>query len=277
MSAWFELELRRGDLDEAIITRIVDAARVNVAARLQIDVSGLRGVRVVVADDANTVVDHEIRVAPRPSGGGYSIYDWFELLFTHELTHLIVRDTWGMPAALWWEGMPVHLGDDAVRSRLFGGSYHAYCGALAELGALLSLESLLRGSTYYRRRPDFRVDLQAGSFCGFLLETFGPRRLGHFIAESPRPVSEPAVAIVDPGLRRHFGNDLRGLQAAWVQFLATRVASDRALIERLSTRRFGEEPDAVAHCDHCFAHLRSIAPSTPPLCASCAAMTSLLR
>ena len=70
MSAWFELELRRGDLDEAIITRIVDAARVNVAARLQIDVSGLRGVRVVVADDANTVVDHEIRVAPRPSGGG---------------------------------------------------------------------------------------------------------------------------------------------------------------------------------------------------------------
>jgi hypothetical protein len=35
------------------------------------------------------MMDREIRVATRPAGGGYSSYDWFELVFSHELAHLL--------------------------------------------------------------------------------------------------------------------------------------------------------------------------------------------
>jgi len=256
--ARFEIECHGGELDEAIAAAIADAALARVAARLQIDVSSLHHIRVIVAHGANTVVDREIRVAPRASGRGYSVYDWFELLFTHELTHLLVRDAWGVPPVLWWEGLPVHIGDDSARTRLFGSSYHGYCRALDELGSLIPLEPLLRASTYYRRRTDPRVDLQAGSFCGFLLEIYGPQRLGRFIAEWSRPISKHAVTIIDPLLQHHLGDDLHRLGMAWRHFLRMRVACDPSLVERLRERRFGDAPDGTDHCDDCFAPLGSV-------------------
>jgi len=251
---WIDYECHRGDLDEHVLASITDLALARISTRLTLDVSAVRPVHLIVADGANRCVDHVIWIDPPAPGRGYSVYDWFELLFTHELTHLLVRDAWGMPAVLWWEGLAVHLGDDGVRARLFGRSYHTYCRALAEHGALLPLEPLLRASTYYRRRTDFRVDLQAGSFCAFLLDAYGPSCVGRFVTECPRPASEPAAAIVDPIARRHFGDDFHELCARWVRFLRTDVACDPSLAEGLRARRLGETQDGTPHCDHCFEH-----------------------
>ena len=248
----FQIECHRADLDLVVMAKLADATLIDLARLLGIDASGVRPVRVIVADGASSVIDREIRVAPRPAGPKYTTHDWFELLFAHELTHLLVRDAWGMPAVLWWEGMAVHLGDDRVRTRLFGQPYHEWCRALEELEALLPLEPLLRASTYYRRRADLRTDLQAGSFCGFLLQTRGSHRLGRFLAES-RPITAPGTQIVDPVLRRTLGDDLAGLQSEWVRFLRADVRCVPTLVEQLRERQLGGEPDRPDHCDQCFA------------------------
>jgi hypothetical protein len=231
---------------------ITDRALANVAARLELDVSTLRDVRLVIGSGANSCVDRVIRIDARSPPRGFSSDDWFELLFTHELTHLLVRETWGLPAVLFWEGLAVHLGDDAVRTRLSGNSYHDHCRALDAIDALLPLESLLRASTYYRRRTDFRVDLQAGSFCGFLLDAYGPSRVGRFLTDCPRPTHDPASSIVDPIAQRRLGSDVRGLRDQWLQFLRARSPEDPTLIDRLPARPLGDTPDGPAHCDACF-------------------------
>lgn len=248
----FRIESHREDLDTAIMAAIAEVTLTTVAQRLCIDVAEFGAVRVIVSSQTNSVVDREIIVAPRPAGRGYSMYDWFELLFAHELTHLLIQDAWGLPPVLWWEGMAVHLGDDRVRTRLFGHDYHAWCRALDDLSRLLPLERLLRASEYYRCRRDPRVDLQAGSFCGFLLQTRGCERLGRFLAES-RPLGEAGARIVDLLLARHLGADLCGLESEWIRFLRAQVRSVPSVAERVRTLRLDEAPDGREHCDHCFA------------------------
>jgi hypothetical protein len=249
--SWFWIECHRAELDTTILTAIAELTMTTVAQRLGIESSGFDAVRVVVSDRMNSVVDREIWIAPRPAGRGYSTYDWFELLFAHELTHLLIQDAWGLPPVLWWEGMAVHLGDDRVRARLFGHDYHVWCRALDELGRMLPLEPLLRASTYYRRRPDIRVDLQAGSFCGFLLQTRGPGLLGRFLAEA-HPIGELGGLFVDTLLERHLGADLDGLQSEWIRFLRADVNCAPSVTERLRALSSDGAPDGREHCDHCF-------------------------
>ncbi|MBS1123187.1 MAG: Peptidase superfamily [Deltaproteobacteria bacterium] len=228
-----------------------DALRV-ISNRLEIDAGRFRTAHVIVDEGPSSVVDRAIRISSLPRDG-YQRADWLELLFSHELTHLLVRDTWGTGPVLWWEGLPVHLGDDRVRTRLFGHSYHAYCRALDQLDALLPLEPLLQASTFYRRRADIRVDLQAGSFCGFLLETLGPRRLGAFLTDYRRPTRADPRMLLDPITKQHLGDDFAGLAEGWIGFLRARVPCEPELVDRLRTRTFGLEPDRREHCDFCFA------------------------
>lgn len=240
------------------LSSIADATLEEVAARLELGLATFRPARIVVAAGASSVVEREIRVAPRPAGGGYSVYDWFELLVAHELTHLLVRDRWGLPPALLWEGLAVSLGDDRIRTRLFARSYDAWCRGLVELGALVPLAPLLRGSTYYRHRPDVRVDLQAGSFCGFLLRTRGPQRVRELVAASRRPTSDPANAILDPILLDLLGSDFAALEREWMELLRVEVERDASLVDRLRDRLRAVPPPGRERCDLCFAELAAV-------------------
>jgi len=230
---------------------IADDAMHVLTKALEIEVSQVRPCRVIVDEGPSSVVDRVIRISSQPRAG-YRRDDWLELLFSHELTHLLVRDAWGVGPVLWWEGLAVHLGDDRIRTRLFGHSYHAYCRALDHLGGLLPLEPLLRASTFYRRRADLRVDLQAGSFCGFLLETLGPQCLRAFLTDYRRPTrAEPGVRL-DPITKQHLGDDFVGLCEGWVRFLRA-LPCEPVLVDRLRTRTLGLECDRSEHCDFCFA------------------------
>jgi hypothetical protein len=250
--AELEIDCQRDDLDPAALAAIAHRALDELCARLQLALP-TGPIRVIVgADGTSSANGRELVVVPRAAGNGYTTADWFELLFAHEVAHLLVQEAWGMPPVLIWEGLPVHLGDDRTRTRLFGHTYHAYCRALDALASLLPLAPLLRASTYYRRRGDVRVDLQAGSFCAFLLETHGPSQLGGFIRASVRPTTDPPEAVVDPGLVRWLGADLRTLEAAWIASLRAHPAAP-ALVERFRGRPLGTEPDRRAHCDRCFA------------------------
>jgi hypothetical protein len=256
MESMFTIECDDDSVDSAALAAIADDALVIVSRRLAIDPASVAPIRVIVGNGRNSAVDREIRVGLRAAGQGYDWTDWFELLFSHELTHVLLRDAWATGPVLWWEGMPVHLGDDRVRTRLFGRSYHAYCRVLDELGVLLPLAPLVHASTFYRRRRDIRVDLQAGSFCGFLLDTFGPRPLRAFMTEYRPPSPAQPRLVLDPILRRHLGDDLEGLARAWVRSLRTHIDCDAALVARFRARSFGAEPDAAEHCDFCFAPVR---------------------
>lgn len=250
--AWFRIECRCDDVDAAAVATIADAAMRTLTRTLAIDASSFRSATVIVGDGPSSVVDRVIAISPHPRGS-LRRDDWLELVLSHELTHLLVRDAWGMGPVLWWEGLPVHLGDDRVRTRVLGHTYHAYCRALDHLGALLPLAPLLRASTFYRRRADFRVDVQAGSFCGFLLETLGPHRLRAFLGDFRAPTRADPRMVLDPIAIRHLGGDFASLGEGWLEFLRNRVPYEPALVERLRTRRFGGEPDRFEHCDFCFA------------------------
>lgn len=249
---WFRIECRCDDVDAAALATMANDAMHVITRALALDASRARPVTVIVGEGPSCVVDRVITISSHPRGGCRRD-DWLELVFSHELTHLLVRDAWGVGPVLWWEGLPVHLGDDRVRTRLTGHTYHAYCRALDQLGVLLPLAPLLQASTYYRRRADFRVDLQAGSFCGFLLETLGPHRVGAFLASYRRPTRADPRVELDPITTQHLGGSFAELGEGWLQFLRAHVPCERALVERLGARSFGVEPDRAEHCDFCFA------------------------
>jgi hypothetical protein len=256
MKIEIELDGREG-LDAAAAAATCERVVTTLSTRLAIDLSTIPPIRVIIGDGESSAVDREVRVSPRPAGRGYTVQDWLELLVSHELTHVLVREAWGMPPVLWWEGIAIHLGDDRVRTRLFGTSYRAYCRALDDAGLLLAFEPLLRASAYYRRRGDPRVDLQSGSFCGFLLDIHGPGRLASFVADTRPPTAEPALAGIDPMLERHFGAGLDRLHADWRAYLRAESASTAALAERIRPRLESGIRDGYEHCDRCFARLAS--------------------
>jgi len=166
-------------------------------------------VRLIVAEGRNEAVGRTISVAPR-EGGGMDRAAWLELLITHELTHVVVASAWGEPPALLWEGLPVWFGDAYVRERVLGRSYAVECRALLELDRLRPLAPLWSHATYYGERKDYRVDVQAGAFCGWLLATIGPSRL-------------PTLALAD----------LSRLEPAWHDWLRESVPRDAARVDRL--------------------------------------------
>jgi hypothetical protein len=253
---FLRLECRLLDLDLETLMRVAHQVIRVVTRRLELPMDAAMGLEVLVGDGPNDAQHRSIRVSPKPAGRGYGRYDWFELLFSHELTHVLVESAWGRPPLPWWEGLPVALGDDRVRTRLFGRSYHARCRALDELGMLLPMQPLLRASYYYAARTDSRVDVQAGSLCAFGLEVHGPAALRAFVGDVRLPTPEDPRLVLEPALRRHVGADFEGHVEDWLQWLRATVPLDDALLEQLVARSAEPPPRrGRIHCDFCYTPL----------------------
>jgi len=226
----------------------------DVARRLSAVLEVRRPLRVEVllaTDGGSWAQGSLVRLCPR-AGGGLSLLESFEMLLAHELTHVLVRECWGLPPALVWEGLSVHLGDAWTRARVLGRTYHTYCRVLGELGVLPRLEGLMSAAAFYRWRPDSRVDLAAGSFCGFLLATRGAAALRAFVADLGRPTAQVPRWVLVPAMRRHLGADLAHLEREWIVWLQHRPEAPE-LRESWASRRFDGPPRGRMHCDVCFA------------------------
>ncbi len=244
-------DCRRDDLSVERLRAVGEDTARRVVGMLGIDAPG--EVLVTVAEDGPShAVGDRVRVSPW-SGRGLTVDDSFELLLAHELTHVLMRRAWGTPPVLWWEGLPIHLGDDFVRARALGRSYDAYCRILLELGAALPLGELMAASDYYRRRPDFRVDLIAGSFAGFVLRTRGSEALGAFVQAVERPEPNSPRWVVTPAMVRHLGADLAALERQWHTALRELPPPDPSLLAKWGQRHFDGAPPGRVHCDVCFA------------------------
>jgi len=191
------------------VPAFADAILDDLAARLDVTLEGWTRPRLVLGADRSEVVGDTVRVEAKEARGSCSEVDWLELLLRHELTHLLIERHWGMAPTLFWEGVPVHLGDDFVRQRLHGRDYADRCRELAASGRLLNFEGLIAPDAYYRRRSDYRVDMQAGAFCGWLLDV-DPGGLRRLFAIWPDDPSNTQAALVSC-----FGVGLGELETGW--------------------------------------------------------------
>jgi hypothetical protein len=201
----------------------------------------------------------QVHVGPRPSGtvgsqvwieartsGPLGPDGWFELLLRHELVHLLIESAWGRGPALLWEGLPIALADARVRAR-YGISYRDHCRAVAAAGRLVPLGELVLASSFYARRTDPRVDLQAGAFCGWLLQQGALPALAELLRSWHPPT--PDRPVVDlTALPDLLGEDLLGLERRWRASLAGPVPPPDLVARWLADPPSPRRP----HCDFCF-------------------------
>lgn len=222
-----------------------------LARKLEIDLSDWPSAEVVVAQGQSSVVGRKIRVCPKPGDKNLSSADWFALLFGHELTHLLLSDNWGMAPTLFWEGVPIYMADNHIRSQALGFNYHQYCRALLENDNLLSLAELLLPRKYYARRTDSRVDIQAGSFCGFLLERQGPSAMRGLFSDYVEPTAQAPLMRLTPLLEKHFAADISLLEQDWIGFLNEKVSYMTSLGEKVRARKSTEHAPGLLRCNFC--------------------------
>jgi len=249
----FEIAMQCDFLDPKTIGGVADQILDRLGSSLEIGLDNWQPAKVFVRDGPNCMVDREIHVSPKRSGKRLSANDWFELLFAHELTHLLIAEAWGIAPVLFWEGVPVFMADNFTRSRVLGTTYHECSRALLENERLLPLSELLLPRSYHARRTDSRVDIQAGSFSGYLLQSFGVGPMRALATDYVAPSAEVPRMLLTPLLKRHFDSDLPGLEAKWTHFLETEVACRSALVEQLSgskTTRGAVPPLRCNFCGH---------------------------
>jgi hypothetical protein len=251
-----KLQCELDELDMGELMRVAHRATYVVTSQLGVSMDSVAGLEVrVEAGGRSSALGRTIVVSLPNDRGTLSTSEWFELLYSHELTHVVVESQWGRPPVLWWEGLSISLGDDRVRARVLGHSYHQHCRALDLLGVLLPMGPLLTAGGYYERRGDYRVDVQAGSLCGYLLQVHGAESLRQFVsqAECPRP-GNPCLRI-NPALRRNFGTDFEGLVDQWRHWLRQIGQPDDALLDKLRRQSFDDAPSGRPHCEFCYAPL----------------------
>ncbi len=249
-SRYFRIDASSTPLKEEALTSLADGVAADLCRQLGLTLEPWVPVSVDVGAGPSQAIGRQIRIEAKPAAGRHTAEDWFELLLRHELTHVLVAENWGIAPCLFWEGLPIHLGDNHVRRRLFGHSYHDHCAALSRCRALLPLRRLILPSDYYSRRSDFRVDLQAGAFTGFLLERDGIAGLRSLFRSYRPPTPDRPWVAVDRLFQKHLGADLAGLESAWRAALLASPA-DPGHVEKYRSRRFGETPTLPAHCDFC--------------------------
>lgn len=221
-----------------------------------------RPLELVVGVGGSQVLGDRMHVDPS-AHGRRPVAQYFEQLCAHELTH------WLLPPspALLWEGLPVWLGDNYVRSRN-GSSYHDWSRALVELGQAPHLHELLRGRTYYLERPSGYVDIVAGSFCGFLLERYGGARVRESLQAFEPPSQMRPIVDVGPIVRGLGVARFSALVDGWHDMLAQRVL-DPALVTTIQTRSERSRSPGRLRCDLCFG------PVSDERCADCGAGADL--
>ncbi len=218
--------------DENIIKNLFDNILENHIQALEIDISDWQKVPIIFIEKGlgSGVSGDVITLSPHKVGNGYSSLDWVELLFSHELTHELLERYWGSPSpVIFWEGIPIYFADNKVRLRLFGKSYHQYCNIFLKNNLLFPINKILLSHIYYAKRYDYRIDVQAGSFAGFLLEKYGNEKMRNIFQNYIPPTPENPIMNINSLLYDSYEKNLNELEKEWYSFLIENVSEENEL------------------------------------------------
>jgi hypothetical protein len=233
---------------------------------LELDVPQAVSVPLVIRDSGLSEVPDgkTIMIVPREDAR-CGLRDWCELLFRHELTHWLVQRAWGISLVMFWEGLPVYLADNAIRTRLFHFSYHAYCAALLQHRALLPLSAGLLPHQYYGMSHDFRITAEYGSFTGYLVERYGIQAIAATSQQYCPPTPEHPVLNVSSIFQAVWKKDLQELEAEWQIFLSQDMHVSAAADASVSKRTYPETVEIKdRHCQFCWSPC-----GTQAICPTC--------
>ncbi|MDD5090023.1 MAG: hypothetical protein PHQ23_03820, partial [Candidatus Wallbacteria bacterium] len=195
-----------------------------------------------------------IRVAPDTGSGESCFLENLDLLFRHELTHLLLAEACGTGniQIIFWEGIPNWFAENKVRTIKFGFSYHEYCRAFLVSDKLLPLNLFVIAHDYYSMRRDFRYDLQAASFCGYLAGKYGIDSIIGALKEFQPPTPDHPVIEISKLLMGFSGKKLSALEKDWQKFLLNKVTARPDREERAASYTLPsfEEPP-YTHCGFC--------------------------
>jgi hypothetical protein len=253
------------DLDILIEVAIDDVTNI-----LEVDLSGKPPIPLTIHNGSGSEASRKgIMITPREDAR-CGVRDWFDLLFRHELTHLLVGAFWGKSClVIFWEGVPVYVADNMVRQRIFDWSYHDYCAALSARSQLVSLTSCLLPQHYYGLQHDFRVTVEAGSFTGFIMEQYGIQALRQAFASYVLPTPQRPVLELTALCSACWDKSFDELTQEWHQFLAGFQPISPEALEAVERRAY---PKTVSiqdiHCPFCYAPISPNKNGTCPRCHS---------
>lgn len=253
------------DLDALIESAIDD-----VTTMLEVDLSGKPPIPVTIYNGAGSEASRKgIMIMPREDAQ-CGPRDWFDLLFRHELTHLLAGMFCGRCCpAIFWEGLPVYVADNMVRQRIFQWSYHEYCAALSARSQLLDLTVCLLSHQYYGLQHDFRVTVEAGSFTGYLVEQYGMRTLQQAFACYIPPTPQRPVLDLTALCAACWGKSFGELTQEWLQFLARLQPVSSKAAEAVERRAHPPTVSIKAkHCPFCYSPMPQHTDGVCPRCHS---------
>lgn len=217
------------DLGQLDLKSIVDGCYENMSEKLNICTEfNPRRLKVLLRNQGMSEVrGSQIRIA-LPQTQKMPIKYALEMILSHEIVHYLVENHWGMMTVLWWEGLPIFLADNQVKKKLWNFDYHQLSQALNNRGELIPLKCIIRPETYYAYRHDYRVDIQAGSFIGFLYEVFGLNKLRHCFIDYMAPSVQFPQLKINSLLQMIYEKNLYQLENLWKEYLNNKKSSPPA-------------------------------------------------
>jgi hypothetical protein len=183
------------------------------------------------------------------------------------LTHWFIESCWdGKGIALFWEGLPVYLADNVVRQRKLGFSYDQLSKALFSRDRLIPLREVINGAHFYARRSDWRINVSAASFTGYVFKTFPHELFISLYSDYNPPTSENPVIDLSTLLERSLGvSSFDKLEMNWKRYLQHEVKYHQQAYSQVKEASFSDIDSGKAHCQFCYAPL-SEKGETCPFC-----------
>src|SRR3989339_870386 len=199
---------------------IVDKIFYGVLGDLSCDAIKNFKIILTVCADKSEYQNNKIYVSPYTKN---TSNDNFKMLLKHESIHFITKKTWGDAPAIFNEGIAVYFADNRIRQKQTSINYHAYCKILLKNHRLYPLKGLIESHKYLGRRYDYRVDLEGGSFIGFLIEKYGLGKLKLFFQNYQKPTPDKPVNQINKLCEKIYGKTLFAIEMDWVNFLKISV------------------------------------------------------
>ncbi|KQC08646.1 MAG: hypothetical protein APR54_04390 [Candidatus Cloacimonas sp. SDB] len=179
------------------------------------------------------------------------------MLFKHELIHLLIYKYFGVAPAIFWEGLPIYLSDYQYRMKYKNINYDEYCKVFLSLINLNKLSYILESEKYYARRYDYRIDIQCGSFIGFLVKKYNIDLLLDVFKKYEKPTTTNPVSNINNLLKSIYSKNLEELEAEWIEYLKKKIKLNKNLKNKLKNKIFYKRiPIKQYHCKFCYSPLR---------------------
>ncbi|MBO6517240.1 MAG: hypothetical protein JJ975_11880 [Bacteroidia bacterium] len=182
----------------------------------------------------NVVLFHSLREMKAATGhsayGGFALagHDCLVLYvggqktalpIAHELTHLMLLQSWGSTSRMLNEGAAVYLQNEC--SNVLANPINTIAASMLERGEFVSLESLLTRFDQHARDAEVRTYFQSASFFKYFFERFGPNAM--------RALWKEGFSDLE-GL---IGMDASTLEKDWRAYLEPIPNGDDALIQKI--------------------------------------------